>query len=400
MKRVPIAEVCSINPRLSASIASQKEREVDFIPMASLGEDGRISLNGTKNLGEVLKGYTCFQNGDVIVAKITPCMENGKAAYVHNLTHGMAFGSTEFHVLRPNARLDPRFLFHMVWTPFFRREASRNMTGTAGQQRVPTNFFERFEIPLPPLPEQKRIADILDKADAIRRKRREAAQSTEELTHSLFIKTVGPHAEGYSKWPVGTIGDLAATRPNSMRTGPFGSSLLHSEFVDKGVAVLGIDNAVRNRFTWDERRFISHEKYEELKRYTVLPGDVLITIMGTVGRAAVVPADIPLAINTKHLACITPDPSRAVSEFLAQSVFRHPEVLRQLGMAGRGAIMTGLNLGIIRSIRLAVPPISIQHRFDKAVAEIRKTEARMTAAKGDSEHLFNALVGRAFRGEL
>ena len=147
MKRVPIAEVCLINPRISPSMASAKDRDVDFIAMANLGEDGRITPNGTKKLGEVLKGYTFFQNGDVIVAKITPCMENGKAAYVHNLPNGIAFGSTEFHVIRANVLVNPRFLFHMVWTPFFRREAVRNMTGTAGQQRVPTSFLSDLRFP-------------------------------------------------------------------------------------------------------------------------------------------------------------------------------------------------------------------------------------------------------------
>src|SRR5689334_18357483 len=134
MKSVPIADLCSLNPRLPATLASQQDREVDFIPMANLGEDGRITANGTRTLGQVQKGYTYFENGDVIVAKITPCLENGKAACVRDLPHGIAFGSTEFHVLRPRNCVDQRYLFHMVWSPFFRHEAARNMTGTAGQQ--------------------------------------------------------------------------------------------------------------------------------------------------------------------------------------------------------------------------------------------------------------------------
>ena len=120
-----------------------------------------------------------------------------------------------------------------------------------------------------PLPEQRRIADILDKADAIWRKRKEAIALTEELLRSAFLEMVGPQANGYAGWPEVEFESLAAPGPGAMRTGPFGSDLRHSEFVDAGVAVLGIDNAVRNRFAWDERRYITKEKYERLKRYTV-----------------------------------------------------------------------------------------------------------------------------------
>ncbi len=264
---------------------------------------------------------------------------------------------------------------------------------------IRTSAIAALCLDLPPKSEQERIADILDKADAIRRKRREAIDLTEELQRSVFLRMVGPGAHDYAQWPVRTVEGLAVQKPNSMRTGPFGSDLLHSEFVDEGIAVLGIDNAVQNRFAWDERRFITQEKYEKLRRYTVFPGDVIVTIMGTTGRSAVVPDDISTAITTKHLATITVDRDHAEPEFVSQALFRHPEVLHQIAAASRGAIMSGLNLGLIKALRIPIPPLTTQRKFARATNRIRKLAARMEAG-GDADTLFSSLVARALSGKL
>ncbi|MEW4530118.1 restriction endonuclease subunit S [Maioricimonas sp. JC845] len=276
----------------------------------------------------------------------------------------------------------------------------RQAHGGVGLKHITKRKLEAIKIPLPPLSEQKRIAAILDKADAIRRKRAAAVEAIDSLVHATFMTTVGPDADEYAVWPLEPLASLAAPTQNAMRTGPFGSNLKHSEFVNDGIAVLGIDNAVRNRFVWDQRRFITEEKYAELKTYTVRPGDVLITIMGTIGRSAVVPEDIPTAINTKHLACITLDRDRAEPEFISNAIHRHPHILRQLGSSGRGAIMTGLNLGVIKSLQIPLPPIEQQRRLVEQLSAIRKTESTLHSSTKEAEALFNSLVQRAFRGEL
>jgi len=159
------------------------------VPMAAVSEDGYIAVEEERQISQVSAGFTYFERGDVVVAKITPCVENGKAAHTTNLKHDIGFGTTEFHVLRPGPDIVGRYLFYMIWNPHFRFLAARNMTGSAGQRRVPADFVRRLNIPLPPLPEQRRIAAILDRADVIRRKRRQAIQLAGQLIPAIFDTT-------------------------------------------------------------------------------------------------------------------------------------------------------------------------------------------------------------------
>lgn len=324
--------------------------------------------------------------------------EPGRSAIVEQDIHGVFFQKALMRVRRKDRRLDMRFLQH-----FMAYAASRGTFASDGNQATIAHFpavrLNALQVPLPPIGTQRRIADILDKADTIRRKRKEAMALTYDLLHAAFNQTVGPAASGYDTWPERTLESLAANVPGSMRTGPFGSDLLHSEFVSEGIAVLGIDNAVQNRFAWGERRFITPEKYDRLRRYTVHPGDVLVTIMGTTGRSAVVPEDCPTAITTKHLATITVERQLAEPEFVSQALVRHPDVLGQIASANRGAIMSGLNLGIIKGLRVRVPPLSRQKTFTRATQAIRTMAARMAHGSGENA-LFDSLVARAFSGGL
>jgi type I restriction enzyme S subunit len=330
---------------------------------------------------------------DVLIATSSGSLDVvGKAAYVSDDVDA-AFGAF-CKVLRPTPSIEPRFFAYYFRTAEYRRTISRLAAG-ANINNLRNEHLDDLLIPVPPLERQRCIADTLDKADAIRRKRKEALALTEELLRSAFLEMVGPGARDYSKWPAQTVAELAARSPNAMRTGPFGSDLRHSEFVDEGIAVLGIDNAVQNRFTWGERRFITQEKYERLRRYTVFPGDVIVTIMGTTGRSAVVPDGIPTAITTKHLATITLEPDRATPEFVSQALFRHPQVLRQISAANRGAIMSGLNLGLIKALSIPVPPIERQREFAALTARVRALAEKMSGAR-DADVLFDSLVSSAF----
>jgi type I restriction enzyme S subunit len=277
-------------------------------------------------------------------------------------------------------------------------EIRNNCTG-ATIPHVSGHHLRELSVPLPPLPEQKRIATILDKADVLRDKRKKSIAKLDELLQSVFHDMFGDPLAS-SDWCQVKVEALALPVKGSIRTGPFGSQLLHSEFVDDGIAVLGIDNAVNNTFRWGERRYITVEKYKILKKYTVKPGDVLITIMGTCGRCAIVPDDIPLAINTKHLCSITLNKEICLPEYLHSCFLMHKEVLKQLGISQKGAVMPGLNMQIIKNLKVPLPPISLQEKYKKRVSRI--LELRRIHEKSDelSRNSFFSLQQRAFRGEL
>lgn len=162
--------IASINKRPDFSNISDNT-EVSFLPMRCVeAMTGKIDLSDVKLMSHVKKGFTPFIDGDLIFAKITPCMENGKIAIVNGLKNGLGFGSTEFHTIRFSNETDVRLFFYYFIQHIIRKEAQRNMTGTAGQMRVPSKFLESKVIPLPPHNEQKRIVvkieELFTKLDA------------------------------------------------------------------------------------------------------------------------------------------------------------------------------------------------------------------------------------------
>ena len=163
MRVVPLSEAVAVNPKIDRSQLAD-DTQVSFVPMAAVGAaDGSIDADTVRPYAEVKKGYTHFRENDVLFAKVTPCMENGKMAVARKLKNGMGFGSTEFHVLRPREGVDPHYVYHFVSSQTFRKEAARHMTGAFGLRRVPSAFLESAEIPLPALGVQREIVAELEK---------------------------------------------------------------------------------------------------------------------------------------------------------------------------------------------------------------------------------------------
>ena len=214
-----LGDVVTINPKIDRASLSD-ETLVSFVSMAAVGAgNGKIDASTAKPYSEVKKGYTNFQDGDVLFAKVTPCMENGKMAVAHGLKNGVGFGSTEFHVLRPGKAVDSRYVYYFISGASYLKVAARHMTGAVGLRRVPADFLAKTQLPVPSLVEQRRVvAEIekqfsrLDQAIASLRRAKANIKRYEKATvQDLTRAAINLPAT------VGTIGDIAISLDNQRR---------------------------------------------------------------------------------------------------------------------------------------------------------------------------------------
>ena len=190
--KIPLAKIATINPKKPSLNTIGGDLEITFVPMKCVKElTGEVDLSTTRKYAEIRNGYTYFQNNDIIFAKITPCMENGKIAIMQNLKNKIGFGSTEFHVIRLIDNLGVRkFYFYYFIQDVFRNTAQHHMKGTAGQLRIPTHYLENVVVPFPPPTEQHRIVtkieSIFSKIDAINKNTKSALESLDVLKQSTL----------------------------------------------------------------------------------------------------------------------------------------------------------------------------------------------------------------------
>lgn len=284
-------------------------------------------------------------------------------------------------------KLAPSYLKY--WLSSKQRDFDRDANGVA-QKNLSAGYIRDLEIELPSIEEQLRIATILDKADSLRRKRLEAIRLVDEFLRAAYLDLAQRHP---ARAPVET---LLADVPNSARTGPFGSQLLVSEFTESGIPVLGIDNVVSNAFTWGAPRFISAEKYAELERYTVRPGDVMVSIMGTTGRVAIAPDDLPICISTKHLCTLTLDHKKMLPTYLWACLRWDPDVRAQTLREAKGAIMEGWNMGIVKGLLVNSPPMNVQMKFEESANRIKRVRSAQALAANGTDELMASLSAKHF----
>ncbi len=201
--------ICDVNPVRSNNIVDK----VVFLGMSDVSEDGKILNQKIVDYESVKKGFTPFQKRDILVAKITPCFENGKGAYAEALMTDIGFGSTEFHVLR--CKNNAKFIFFHTTYPIFRKKMESEMTGSAGQKRVQTESIANYIIPFPPLPEQQKIADILTMQDRmIELKEQLLAQKQQQKKYLMQQLLTGKkRLPGFSgEWKKELLGKLFSER--------------------------------------------------------------------------------------------------------------------------------------------------------------------------------------------
>jgi type I restriction enzyme, S subunit len=386
---VSLAEICLINPKLDST--PLQNAFVDFVPMADVFENGLVLVSHQRKVSEVSKGFTSFQKGDVLVAKITPCYENNKIA-VADIQSDIGFGSTEFHVIRCDKnRLDARYLLHLLRSENCRTEGKKRMTGSAGQQRIPKQFLETLQIPLPPLAEQKRIAAILDQADALRRKRKQAIERLNQLGQAIFYEMFGDIRTAHRRFPTAPFGEFADVKLGKMLDkGKFSGVTRHSYLRNANVRWFTFDLSDLSEMEFSE---------DELERFSVKPGDLMICEGGEPGRCAVWEGDSSLLYYQKALHRARINRHRAIPEFVA-FWFKQAASIGLLEDSVTSATIAHLTGEKIKKIEVFLPPISMQVNFQKALDAIKVVENVTTNARNRESALFQTLQSRAFAGTL
>lgn len=314
-----------VNPNAPRLRELNPEDEVSFVPMEAVGIGGGLSLEQTRILAEVSGGYTAFQDGDVVFAKITPCFENGKAALASDLLNGAAYGTTELHVLRAGKLLDRSFLLYVVISDTFRKLGESEMYGAGGQKRVPPEFAKDFRASLPPLSEQRTIATFLDreterldrlvatKQELIERlKEKRTALISQTVTRGLppaAARTAGlrenpPFKSSGHPWldDIPQHWDVKRLKEVSVlfgRIGFRGYSTDDLVYEGEGAISMSPSNMTEGVVSLDKCTWLSWEKYYESPEIQVQPGDVIMVKTGsTLGKTAFVQSvTVPMTIN-------------------------------------------------------------------------------------------------------
>ncbi|EGR0604828.1 restriction endonuclease subunit S [Vibrio cholerae] len=334
---------------------------------------------------------------DILVATVRPNL-NGVASVPCEFEGATA--STGYCVLRVNEKLlDSKYLFYWVQTELFVNEMISKASG-ANYPAVSDKIIKDSKIPLPPLEEQKRIAAILDKADAIRQKRKQAIDLADEFLRSVFLDMFGDPVANPKGWEKKPLVELATQDKRAIVDGPFGASLKTDEYIESGVPVIRINNICERKFVNENFKYITEEKYEELKRSSVEKNDVLVARVGhTIGKACVFDQKFKALLSTTGVCKITCEQSKIHHGFL-EALWANGSFQKYIKGFAKGAGQPYYNLTTIKAFEIIKPPLELQHRYIELSQQVAFAVDRAECSYEQLENIFKSLNQKAFSGQL
>lgn len=382
---VPLGQIAELNPSAPKLAADE---EVSFLPMADAQDDGSVTVLEFRRYASVKTGYTGFADGDVLIAKVTPCFENNKIVQA-SLPTAFGFGSTEFHVARAGDELDPRYLLHFLRQDWVRYAGERRMTGSGGQRRVPKQFLEQLPVPKPPLPEQRRIAAILDQADALRRLRRQSLSRLSDLGQARFEEAFG-HLDGTVPLEDAVKDTLIGLVRGAEE---FGDDFTHP--------YVRMDAITRNgQFV---PAFVKKTDADpvELARYALADGDLLFNTRNSrdlVGKTAVFRGMAGAVFNNNIMRIRF---SQEWDPVFVEAYFRSRAGARELEKRKSGTTSVwAVYWSGLKSFPLPQVAYEKQLEFRRFIEATWLMEKYLKAEHAKYETLFASLQHRAFRGDL
>lgn len=370
---VKLGDCCELNPCAPQNLPNIL---YSFVPMSAIGINGEIDNSEYRKLEDLKGGYSYFINGDVLFAKITPCMENGKGAVALNLKNNIGFGSTEFHVLRPKTNvISSYWLYLLTKTDKFRQAAEKSMTGSAGQKRVPISFIRNYQIALPIITEQHRIEKIIYKINEILGFLEKKLNKFNMLINSRFMEMFGNAVLNDKHWDVKPLLQLSSLITNGNT--PAGGS---ENYVSTGVMFLRSQNIWRKTIDLKDIVFIDQKTHENLKRSNLQNKDILITKTGRIntensslGRAAIFYGKNGSANINGHVylvrikGTVLPE---FVLEVLTSKEYR--DYIRKVCVGGIDKRQ--INLEHVEQFPIILPPIDLQNQFVSFIKKIDKSK--------------------------
>ncbi|WP_405464103.1 restriction endonuclease subunit S [Streptomyces jietaisiensis] len=379
-----LGEIAEINPSHREDVNA--ETQVAFLGMTDVSELGTTTLGESRPYREVRTGYTPFRSGDILVAKITPCFQNGKIAQAQ-LAHEIGAGSTEFHVVRPGKAVDPRYLLRFLRQEWIRVEGELRMTGSGGQRRVPELYLRQLMVPLPSLPEQQRIAAALEQVDALRAKRRESIALLDDLAQSIFLDMFGDPVINMKDWPMWKLGEMGNLDRGVSKHRPRNDPALLG-----GDVPLIQTGEVANSGGYITE-FTSTYSDVGLQQSKLWPaGTLCITIAANIAKTGILAFD---ACFPDSVVGFTGSPARV--EYVRAWLSFLQETLEA---SAPESAQKNINLAVLRNLQVPYPGEGMIQAFSERVRAVEASKGAHRAHLATLDELFTSLQHRAFSGTL